>query len=179
MCIMICPLVTFERIVTQESIHYLLYSVCIFLLGILVQIVYSAPLFVRMPEMYLACWIMLRCHLWNMIGGVRYRVLCLTAQLVLAYFVLVLWLEEILMYFDLSPGGFTYGRNFFVLSLHTFCRAALSCFSNAASTDYVCNLVLYFLYSWSIFLFLEINILLCINVSSYGLDISYTMTRDL
>ena len=30
------------------------------------------------------------------------------------------------------------------LSLHTFCRAALSCYSNTASIDYVCNLVLFF-----------------------------------
>jgi len=84
MCKMISPRVTFERIVTQPSIHYLLYSVCIFLPGILVQTVCPAPLFVRMSEMYLACWIMLRYHLWNMIGCVRYRILCLTAQLVLA-----------------------------------------------------------------------------------------------
>jgi len=45
MCIMICPRVTFDRIVTQESIHYLLYSVCILVLGILVQIDCSAPSF--------------------------------------------------------------------------------------------------------------------------------------
>ena len=39
------------------------------------------------------------------------------------------------------------GGKFAVLSLHTFCRAALSCFSNTASIDYVCNLELSFLYS--------------------------------
>ena len=45
MCIMICPRVTFQRIVTQEFIHYLLYSVRIFVLDILVQIDCSAPPF--------------------------------------------------------------------------------------------------------------------------------------
>ena len=39
------------------------------------------------------------------------------------------------------------GGKFAALSLHTFCRASLSCCSNTASIDYVCNLVLSFLYS--------------------------------
>ena len=112
MCFMICLCVTFERVVAQESIHYLLYSVwifllgilvqiltysvCIFLLGILVQIVCSAPLFVHMPDMYLACWIMLQ----DMIGGVRYRVRCLTAQ----------WCERCLLITESpkTPGHYRY-----------------------------------------------------------------------
>jgi len=48
------------------------------------------------------------------------------------------------------------GGKFAVLSLRTFCCAALLCFSNTASIDYVCNLVLSFLYSWSIFCFLKL-----------------------
>ena len=50
----------------------------------------------------------------------------------------------------------SYGGKFAVLSLHTFCHAALSCFSNTAFIDYVCNLVLSCLYPRSVSCFLKL-----------------------
>jgi len=80
---------------------------------------------------------------------------------------------------DYHQGASSMGGNFAVLSLLTFCRATLLSFWNAASIDCVCNLVPSFYFLIKYFLFLEISILLCINVSSCSLVTSYTATRDL
>ena len=151
MCIMICPRVNFESIVTRQSIHYLLYSVCIFVLGILVQKVCFAPL-ICSHAWDISCMLDYACGtLWSV---------CLLVRAA-EYFA---WLRSLLspnsclcdgsekysciLYYH--QGASLMGEKFAVLSMHTFCRATLSYFSNAASIDCVCNPVLSLLYSWNI-----------------------------
>ena len=83
--------------------------------------------FVRMPEKYLVCWIVMRCHLRNLFGCVRQIIFCLTAQFVLTWCVLVWWSGEILRYFELSPRGFACGGGnllfyHYILSVVQPCR---------------------------------------------------------
>jgi len=85
-------------------------------------------IFVRMPEMYLACWIMLRCPLCHVFGCARYRIVCFVCAVgsrLIRACVMVVGNTHV---FVLSPRGFTCGGGiatlYCILSIVQPCRVS-------------------------------------------------------